>query len=221
MKRIKIMLLMITLFLFVTSTSALAWEWSVGANVSTLGGGVSLEKQFSEHFVGRVGVNYFYYSYSGTESQIKYDFDLTLKNAAILGDFHPFAGNFRITAGILINGNEIKGKAKGQGTYEIGDMVYTAAQIGELKGKIDFNTIAPYLGLGWDFGFKKEKGFTFTFDVGVVYQGKPDVDLKVNGPIATNALFQQELSKEESRVEDSIDEYRYYPVVTIGITYKF
>src|SRR6056297_1721923 len=83
------------------SVPAYAGKTSVGLKVSTLGAGVEVERSFSEKFGGRVGLNYFSYSYDGTEEDIDYDFDLELLSGALLLDWHPFSGSFRLTGGLF------------------------------------------------------------------------------------------------------------------------
>ena len=87
--------------------------------------------------------------------------------------------------------------------------------------KIDFIDIAPYLGLGWDTSFGKNKGFGFLFELGAIYQGSPKVDLSADGPISSNPTFQIELAKEESNLQSDFDEFKVYPVIAIGLSYRF
>lgn len=84
-----------------------------------------------------------------------------------------------------------------------------------------FNDIAPYAGIGWDTSFGKKDRFGLLVDLGVLYQGSPDVDFTAHGPIASNQAFQNDLSREEEDLENEIDEYEYYPVVSIGFGYRF
>ncbi len=209
------------IFLFIFSTNAYAQSTSLGLKVGTLGIGLEAERSFSDSISGRIGVNYFTYSYSGTESDIDYDFDLTLKSLSALLDWHPFKGSFRISGGAIYNGNNLDAKGNPSATYAIGDSTYTSAQLGTLNGEIDFNDIAPYLGLGWDTSFGKDKGFGFLFELGAIYQGSPKVDLTADGPIASDSTFQSNLSKEENDLQNELDNYKFYPVIAIGVSYRF
>ncbi|KPK01080.1 MAG: hypothetical protein AMK71_06950, partial [Nitrospira bacterium SG8_35_4] len=136
-------------------------------------------------------------------------------------DWHPFKGSFRVSGGVLYNGNEIDADARSSATYEIGNTTYSASQVGKLTGEIDFNTIAPYAGIGWDTSFGKNKRFGLLADLGVMYQGSPEVDFTAHGPIATNQAFRNNLASEEKNIENEIDEYEYYPVISIGFAYRF
>jgi len=219
-KRIVIVL---GLFLLTFSTAAYARSTSLGVRAGTAGVGAEAEMAISNSLGIRVGINYFTYSYSGTESNIDYDFDLDLLSAPILVDWHPFQGAFRISTGVYINGNEInaKGNPVGAGTFDVNGVTYTAAQVGSLKGKIDFNPVAPYLGFGWDTSFGKQKGFGFVFELGAFYQGRPEANLSVTGPISSNTAFLNDLAQEEADLQKALDAFKIYPVVAIGVNYRF
>jgi len=211
----------ITVLLSVLTPTVYAQNFSIVVKGSTLGAGVEAETAFSRAIGGRVGVNYFTYGYSGTEDDIDYDFDLGLMSVTALLDWHPFKGSFRISGGVIYNGNNLDAKAKTSATYDIGDTTYTGAELGTLKGKIDFNTIAPYLGIGWDTSFGKKNAFGFIFEAGAIYQGSPQVDLSADGPIASDPTFQEDLSKEEDNLQDDLEKFTVYPVVAIGVSYRF
>ena len=152
---------------------------------------------------------------------IEYNVDLKLMSLSALLDWHPFEGSFRISGGVLYNGNEIEVDSKLSGSYQVGDKTYTAQEVGTLKGKIDFNKMAPYLGLGWDTSFGKDKGFGFLFELGAIYQGSPDVNLSADGLLASNQDFQNNLAKEEENMQRDVDDYKFYPVVSLGLSYRF
>jgi len=222
----------VLLFVFAISTAAYAENAlipnytpnvSIGVRASTAGLGAEAKTAITDWLGLRVGINYLTYSYTGVESDVEYDLDLNLLSAPILVDWHPFKGSFRLSGGIFINGNEINAQANGVGlgTFDINGVTYTAAQIGTLKGKIDFNPVAPYLGFGWDTSFGKERGFGFVFELGAFYQGRPEADLSVTGPIASSTAFINDLAQEESDLQDALDIFKVYPILSIGINYKF
>jgi len=193
----------------------------IAVKASTLGAGVELTKQIFPSINVRLGVNGYDYEYNGKKREIDYDIDLKLFSAAGLIDWYPFSGDFRLTAGALWNGNKIDLQAKPMTSYIIGDTTYTPSQVGSLKGSIEFNSVAPYAGIGWGNAASKSRKWGITFDLGVVYQGSPDITLTADGTLASNAAFLAELENEKLRLEDSLDEYEYYPVVSLGIYYRF
>jgi hypothetical protein len=193
---------------------------AVELKAGTLGGGVEVNYALSPKFTVGAGLNSFSRSKSDTADNIDYDFDLNLQTLALLANFHPFSGAFRLTAGVMHNGNEVKMKAKPTASYDIGGQTYTAAQVGSLGGKVDFNTLAPYLGLGW--GKSAARGIGATFDLGVLFQGSPNVSLTASGGTLSNdPTFQANLKQEEANAEDDIKGFTLYPVISLGVNYRF
>jgi len=184
-----------------------------GIKVGTPGVGVEVSIPFTTNIGGRLGVNYYTYSYDTTQEGIEYDSDLTLFSIAGLVDWHPAGGSFRLTGGLLYNGNELEGKAKGD--IKIGDNEYTDA---EVKAKVDFDDLAPYVGIGWDTSFGSERQWGFICDIGVIYHGTPSVSLKAEG---TGPALETDIEKEEDELKAAVDDYVWYPVITVGLIYKF
>lgn len=192
---------------------------AVELKAGTLGPGVELNYAISPKFTVGLGLNKYSASTTDTADNIDYDVDLNLQSIALLGSFHPFEGTFRITAGVMSNGNQLKMTATPTADTQIGDLTYTPSEIGTLKGTVDFNSMAPYLGLGW--GKSAESGFGMTLDVGVMFQGAPSVSFSANGSQSSNSAFQSELKKEETNAENDLKSFTMYPVVSLGLNYRF
>ena len=189
--------------------------------VSTLGLGVEVIKPIGDTFALRAGYNRFDYDTSESASGNDYDAELQLDSKMVGADWRPFAGNFRFTGGMLFNDNSLAVDAEPAAFYNIGDIVVPGDQVGNLTGGISFDDQAPYAGVGWDSSILGLANFAMSFDLGVVYQGSPQVTLSADGPISSDPLFQQELEKEESNVQNEIDDYKYYPVASLGLTFRF
>jgi hypothetical protein len=194
---------------------------SVGLKISTLGGGLEVDRSFSDSIGGRIGVNNATIDYTATIDDIEYNFDVNLMSISALLDWYPFKGSFRISGGVLYNDNNLDADAKSANTYEVGGTQYTGLEVGNLTGKIDFDDITPYFGIGWNVPLGKSKRFGFLADLGVVYQGTPEVDLSADGLLANNATFQNDLQNEEEELQSKLDGYEYYPVIAIGLSYRF
>ena len=136
-------------------------------------------------------------------------------------DYFPFGSGFRLSGGVVFNDNSIDATATTQATYTIGNTTYTAAQVGSLTGSIDFDDVAPYIGIGWGNPFSKESNWSFAIDIGVMYQGSPEASFTANGTLASNAAFLADLEREEQNLNDEMDEYKYYPVISCAVTYRF
>ncbi len=194
---------------------------AVGLQGGTLGGGVEGIIKIHDQFNTRIGVNMFDYDYDGTEDDVEYDFELKLFTVSALVDWFPFSNNFRLSAGFMVNGNEINASAKGAQDYTLGDVTYTASQVGTLNGNIDFDDFAPYLGIGYGNPFGTDSSWLLSLDVGVLYQGSPEVDLSADGTLANNTVFMADLQREEDNLQSDISAFKFYPVIALGITYRF
>lgn len=206
---------------FALPGSALASDWGVDAHAGTLGLGAEINYTISPHFTARLDFDRYNYTYSGTKQQIAYDFDLHLKSESLYLDWHPFAGMFRVTAGYFNNKNEITAAAVPTATYTINGHTYTAAQVASLTGDITFNSGAPYFGIGISSVGTDSTGFGVNFDVGVLMQGSPKVKLAATGAGTHNTAFQNDLQAEQAKVQNDVNNYKTYPVIALGLVYRF
>ncbi len=194
--------------------------FGLAAKGGTLGAGLEGTMGITETVNARVGFNYFPYNYTGTESGVNYKFDLTLLSVPLLFDWHPKGSGFRVSAGAMYNGNKIEGSATASsGTYDINGTSYTTTDITKLSSDITFNALAPYVGIGYGNAVGKDKRWNFVLDLGVAYQGEPSVDITATGPQA--AAAETNIKAEESQLQDALDNFQWYPVIMLGVSYKF
>jgi hypothetical protein len=216
---------MVTLFLtgaLLQNAFADMGELALGVGPGTLGIGADVTVGILPQLNARIGVNAFNFDMKTTQDDIDYDLDIRLLSFPVLLDWYPFrSSGFRLSAGLAINKNKADLDARPQADYEIGGSPYPANEVGNLSGKLKFDTLAPYVGLGWGNALGENSRWTFTCDLGVIFHGNGDISLKADGPIASDATFQAALEKERRDLEDEIDDYRYYPVMAIGLSYKF
>ena len=207
----------------------------VALKVGTLGVGVDVEHMFSKKHGLRLNVNGIKVSRDEEIEGIDYDLDLTLLTAGLLYDYHPWESAFRLSAGFYYNGNKIEGVARPSTSeiYEIGDKRYELTSNAKLDAKIDFKKTAPYLGIGWS--STESNGWHFTADIGVMYVGSPKVSYKLSGTtgsvkdvdtgaivdIEDDGTLKQEIEKEKAEIVDEIKDYKWWPVIMIGIQKKF
>ena len=200
---------------------ASASDWGIDGHGGTLGFGAELNYAVNSYFTARVQFNRYNYDYNATKEQVNYDLTLQLKSYAAMLDWHPFAGVFRVTGGVFSNKNNIAAVATPQGSYTVNGHTYTAAQLATLYGDISFKPTVPYLGIGWSTNGTTGTGLGFEFDVGALFQGSPKANLYATGPVTTQAQFQQDLAAEQAKLQDDVSSFKTYPVVSLGITYRF
>jgi len=221
---------------------AYAENIGVSAKAGTLGLGLEADYKINEDFNIRFQANAYNYEDDFEEDGIDYDGEIDLSAAGIILDWRPFQSTFRISAGLYNNGNKLVGKATdiGNEIYDIGDEEYRSV-IGDplvIDANIELGKgTAGYLGVGW--GNAEPSGWMFSFELGVLFTGKPDVSIDARGSavVLVNGIEQQfsvsdssnplvqELNEniriEESNLEDDISDFEMYPVITFGIGYRF
>jgi hypothetical protein len=95
------------------------------------------------------------------------------------------------------------------------------------RAQVRFNDLAPYLGIGWGNTTRGQRRLYYSFDLGLAFHGSPDVDLDVQGIIADVAREEasQELrtflANEEEKLEDELEDFDIFPVVSFGLSYRF
>ncbi len=205
-----------------TTNSANAVDFAIGANAGTPGLGLNATLGITEKVHVRGIFNYFQYDFDENEDGVDYELDLDLNSFGALIDWHPLGGSFRISGGIFANGNDITGTGRGQAgtTVEFGDMIFNADELGTVDASIDFDSVAPYLGVGWGNALGEGR-WAFMVDIGVFFQGEPDVRLttpEVDPLIA--AVVEAERARAQSELEDEVDNFDLFPYLSFGISFK-
>ncbi|WP_460839210.1 hypothetical protein [Noviherbaspirillum agri] len=211
----------------VASASVQAQTVGLSADLGSTGLGLHvIVPVMKDTLNARVGFNTFSYSYDEDTEDASYDAKLKLRTFNALLDLYPTSTQFRLTGGLVYNGNKITANAKptAGGSYTFNGQTYNTSDVGEVDGTIDFRNLAPYVGIGWGNAVAKDKGLGFTADMGVMFQGSPDVNLRsrnctVNTDTCTDLAA--DLAVESADLRDKAKDFRYYPVIRVGLTYKF
>lgn len=206
-----------------------------GAQVSTLGLGMFAAWDAWDAVAVRGMINYFDYDFGDREEAgNEYNVDLQLQSLGLILDWHALRNGFRVSGGVFFNQNEFSIMAEDSG-LEIGDGLYD----GVLDALVDFNGMAPYLGLGWS-GGRGRSGFSVGIEAGILFQGTPK--LSVNGTVTTGAgtmcdfsvseagkatvcpalgELKADLEAEHRELSGELDSYQLYPVLSLGVSYRF
>ena len=207
----------------------------VGVKGGTLGVGAEVDLGLNEILHLRGGANYLKFSFDSTISNIDYEMEPEFKNFSLFMDIYPFSGSFRITGGVFINNNEIDltGSPRGDGfwsNYSIPSEYSFAEPLKDtikINGTVEFNTFAPYVGIGWNSNVEKVKGWGVSFEMGVLFQGAPTVSsltATAAPPLdayANNPLVLQVLEQEKKAIEEDLENFQYYPVASLMLHYTF
>lgn len=187
----------------------------------TLGLGLEVGGGISEHWAIRAGLNGYSVDETLTESNVNYDAEFKLRSAGITVDWHPGGHAFRLSLGAFYNGTNFSVLARPtRGAFEFNGVTYNAAEVGSLSGKIEFNKFAPFLGVG--FGNVTKKGFSYSIDLGVLYQQSPKVRLDLTcGVTAQCAQLTSDAQAERAQLETELEDFRLWPVIQAGFGYVF
>jgi hypothetical protein len=204
--------------------SFICWsDVGLGLKVGTTGPGLDLTFGLSEKLNLRTGVSY--YNISGklekADARIE-DSELNLLNIPLLIDWHPFGGGFRLSLGAFYTDNYVSAKAKDQ-RVTINNIEY---EVKNLSGKISLkNNFAPYFGIGIGNAINKSnRRLHFSLDIGVMYSGSPDISLTAtasNPDPGVQTRLNQDIEEQKKKFKDEADNYKFYPVITFGISYAF
>ncbi|TGG94506.1 MAG: hypothetical protein ERJ67_02545 [Aphanocapsa feldmannii 277cV] len=222
----------------------------LGTHASTLGLGVLGGYDFSKVFSARALVNHYDFDYDLEESDNKYKGDLKLSSFGLLLDARPFRNGWKISGGALINNNDFSASTSGTVgvDIDINGQNYSSDLNGNLDANIDFDEIAPYLGIGWN-SRQGKSGLSFFWDAGVLFHGAPK--LQASGSLASNDFgyncnfdinengtatltgnncdalqaqyetLKEDLENEHESLQDELDKFKIYPVISLGISYRF
>ena len=197
------------------------------ADVGSTGLGFHVVVPMETYLNGRFGINYFKHDFSKTSGLVDYDIKGKLQTFDILFDWYLTEGsNFHLTGGVVYNGNKFdaKGKPNGLGGFTINGHAYTAADVGLLTGSIDYRKAAPYVGVGWGNALAPSSRWTSNIDLGVFYQGNPNVHLASVGCTTSETVCKalaSDVAVERQILRDDSDSFKLYPVVRVSIGYKF
>ena len=196
---------------------------ALALKAGTLGPGAELTVGLIEEALNiRVGGNYLPLRFSGKIKDVDYGVEVNWGSIPVMLDWHPFYNNFRITGGLMYNRNRAHLDANLTDLQKIGDHEYIPEEIGTLTGSVDFNKFAPYVGLGFGNAVGgPDTSWNFVFDVGIMFQGTPNIGLSADGSMSQDPTFQADLVQEEEGIQDEADWFCFYPVVSAGISYQF
>lgn len=209
----------LALGLMTAGTASADNDFGVGVKAGTLGIGLEGTWRPLPYVDVRVGLNKYDYDDDGDEAGIDYSGTLNLDTIYATGSLRFPLSPFRVTAGVYSNGNELNLTSKDAASFDIGGTTYTSAEVGTLTSTASFESIAPYLGIGYDFSLFRKVGMNLDF--GVLWQGAPGVTLAADGLLAQDPSFLSALEAERLQLEDEVDDFKAWPVISLGFVVNF
>jgi hypothetical protein len=209
------------------AASAAQAQVGVTADLGTTGAGFHVVVPMETNLNGRFGANYFKHDFNKTSNMVDYDVKAKLQTYDVLFDWYLREDSpFHLTGGLVYNGNRAKvnGKPSQLGKFTLNGHTYSTADVGILTGNIDYRKAAPYLGIGWGNALKSNSRLSFNADLGVFYQGNPNVKLAGWGCTASKTVCNAvaaDIAAESLNLKDDIDSLKLYPVLRASLNYRF
>jgi hypothetical protein len=179
------------------------------AGVSTLGIYIAPKYKFSDQITGRVAM------FTGSMSQSQkiegntVSGKVDLASSAVMADFHPFAGAFRVSGGLGLNGYDISGTITNP---VFNNNTYTASVAANVK---QTNNVVPILSVGYAKTFGN--GFGVVAEVGAKMGTYTLTASDANIPALLKAQFNADVAKANSDLQKNT----ITPFVTLGLSYRF
>lgn len=205
------------------------FPFTVGLEGSTLGLGGWVGWRFSDLLGVRAGLDYFQLGLSEDVKGVRYKNSLELLSEPVTLDVYPWKSHpFHFSIGLLVNENRLDGSSyfSSKQTYRLAGTTYAAPDVGHLNSRITQNSVAPYLGFGGNlFYFDPAHHWALTGELGVTYLGGASADLHRSGGVANDTALGSQINHsvnaEVGRVRDFGDDFQWWPVARLGVSYSF
>jgi hypothetical protein len=209
----------------------------VGVKVSTLGIGGEAALALRHRSNVRVGFNAFSYGDTFGKDGVTYKGTLDLRSLQATYDLFLLSG-FHVSPGVLIyNGNKVTASASVPGgqSFTLSNTNYrsdAADPVGG-TGKLAVYKAAPMLLFGFgNLVPRSSRHFSTSVEIGAAYQGPPRVTLNLTGSacdptgincrsISSDPTIQANVVSEQAKLNKSASPYKFYPVLSFGVGFKF
>jgi hypothetical protein len=215
----------------------------IGANVGLTGIGFESAVRVNHHSNLRAGFSFLNHNKDFDYDSINLQGKIGIKTMHVQYDLFPRAGGFHISPGVLMFlGNPLNataGAAPGT-SFSLGNNEYVSGLPNPVAGnvKVNFRRAAPMVTLGWGNLVSRREGkhFTVPFEVGLAMTGAPKATYQLSGNVCTvdpitaeqtcgtaasNKQFQQDVLTEQGKLNSDMSRFKVYPIVKLGIGYKF
>lgn len=157
-----------------------------------------------------------------TESDVPYRARLKYNRVGLFGDYRPFGGRFRLTAGLTVNDASARLDSRFDGVtpVTINETTITPSATDYFRAKVKIPRLTPYFGIGWGHE-PRESGLGFVADIGVsVGKAKVTVDqnLVENYP---GLISQADVDAETRDLKDKVGKLRVLPHLAVGMSYRY
>jgi hypothetical protein len=195
---------------------------AVGATAGTSGVGLDVQVKLGPIFTLRGSLDRLSHSADESYDGVDYNADLAFDTVGAFIDMHPMANGLLISGGAYLGDRDIALAATPTGPVEIGGQTYSPGQVGTLNGDVKLGDVAPFVGIGWDDTFYRSGRWGFRAVAGVAWSDAPEVALtSTGGSLSNDPTFQARLRDESQRITQETEGYGLFPIIQVGLNYKF
>ncbi len=195
---------------------------AVGATIGTSGTGLDVQVKLGPIFTLRGSLDRLTHSAEESYDGIDYNADLTFDTAGAFIDVHPMGNGLLISGGAYFGDRDIALAGTPTGPVDIGGQVYSPGQVGTLNGAVKLGDLAPFLGIGWDDTFYRNSRWGIRAIAGVAWSDAPEVALtSTGGSLSNDPTFRARLREESRRITEETEGYGLFPIIQVGLNYKF
>ena len=145
------------------------------------------------------------------------DANVKINNISVLADWYPFQNSsFKLIGGVsyFLN-NEVSSDILVNETVNLGEggeFVFTPEDLGRIGVDVEWNKIAPFIGLGFGRAVPN-KVVALSVEAGAFYVGEPKVGMTADGLLAGTAESANDL-------EEAISTYSFIPQINARIAFR-
>jgi len=185
------------------------------ANAGTLGVGADVALSLSPMLGIRGRASFQPWEPTYTVDEVEVTAQMQSPNFSAFVDFMPFGTSIRLVGGVVRFGSNIEVIGVPLEAVDVIGVTYQPNEIGTLTGVIVTKEFAPYAGIG--FGNPMGR-FGLVVDLGVAFQGRPELEVSADGPFGNEPQFQSNLNVEVQQAEEDLQSFRFFPVISLGLS---
>lgn len=192
-----------------TATAQEAGDVSVALGFSTLGANLEAAYRVDPSFrvrgalIGGIDV-----SYEESDVDAEFDGDVELGGFALLGDYYPTHGGWRLSGGVFFSNSELSAT----GTADIDGVGVEAVT----TTAVFKNDISAMITTGYDVAMGG--GWSFNSEIGLILTGGIDIDFTADNPAVQDEV---DNDPDLQETKEDFEDITIYPYIGLSVSYSF
>lgn len=198
---------------------------SLEAHIGTAGIGLQAQGKINDYIGVHIGGDWFGFRHAVTSNSVRYDGNVLWATGSLGIDIHPLKNGLFLGGGGYFGTRKFDLDATPTQTFIYNGVPLTPDQIGHLHGQAKLEASAPYVAIGWDTLHTSHGGFGWKVLAGAVFSPAAKVTLTATGPagntVNAEPAVQAYLQSQEAGVRHDLGIMRAYPLIQIGVGWRF